>query len=162
MQVVNITDPGGNLTGALQAAAAAQQTKQGRARLALVAALGDTPGWFTPLSPEPGPKNYTAQEANQFEWFSQVDGPFIFALRAELEARAGGNPSWTTGVNYTTQLAMSADSAEVAALYKAAGLNLQCGPGDGPERHPDQRRPHGGAVRGAQRHLRRQDRPSRC
>jgi len=124
VQVVHITDPGGNLTGALQAAAAAQQTKQGRARLALVAALGDTPGWFTPLSAEPGPKDYTAQEANQFEWFSQVDGPFIFALRAELEARAGGNPSWTTGVDYTAQLAMSADSAEVAALYKAAGLDL--------------------------------------
>ena len=122
--VVDITNPGANLTGALTAAASAQQTAQGRARLALVAALGDTPGWFTPLSPEPGPKDFTAQEANQFEWFSQVDGPFIFALRAELEARAGGNVSWTTGVNYTTQLAMSADSTEVAALYKAAGLNL--------------------------------------
>ena len=122
--VVNITNPGANLTGALTAAANAQQNKQGQARLALVAALGDTPGWFTPLSPEPGPKDFTAQEANQFEWFSQVDGPFIFALRAELEARAGGNFSWTTGVNYTTQLAMSADSTEVAALYKAAGLSL--------------------------------------
>jgi pimeloyl-ACP methyl ester carboxylesterase len=124
VQVVNITNPGGNLTGALTAAASAQQTKQGRARMALVAALGDTPGWFTPLSPEPGRRNFTAQEANQYEWFSQVDGPFIFALRAELEARAGGNVSWTTGVNYTTQLAASADSTEVAALYKAAGLSL--------------------------------------
>jgi pimeloyl-ACP methyl ester carboxylesterase len=123
--VVNITDPGGNLTGALSAAAAAQQTKQGRARLALVAALADTPGWFTPLSKEPAPGNFTAQEANQYLWFSQVDGPFIFALRAELEARAGGNASWTTGVNFTTQLAESADSTEVAGLYKAAGLNLK-------------------------------------
>jgi pimeloyl-ACP methyl ester carboxylesterase len=122
--VVHITDPGGNLVGALQAAASAQQTPQGRARLALVAALADTPGWFTPLSPEPAPGDFAAQEANQFEWFSNVDGPFIFALRAELEFRAGGNPSWTTGVNYTTQLAMSADSTEVAGLYKAAGLNL--------------------------------------
>jgi pimeloyl-ACP methyl ester carboxylesterase len=122
--VVNITDPGANLTGAVTAAAKAQKTKRGRARLALVAALGDTPGWFTPTSPEPGPHNYGAQEANQYKWFSQVDGPFIFALRAELEARAGGNVSWTTGVDYTTQLAKSADSAEVAALYKAAGLNL--------------------------------------
>ena len=124
VSVVNITDPTANFQEASAAAGAAQQTKQGQARLALVAALGDTPGWFTPLSPEPGPKDYTAQEANQYDWFSQVDGPFIFALRAELEARAGGNPSWTTGVDYTTQLAMSADSAEVAALYKAAGLDL--------------------------------------
>jgi pimeloyl-ACP methyl ester carboxylesterase len=122
--VVHITDPGGNLTGALSAAANAQKTKQGRARLALSAALGDTPGWFTPLSPEPAPGNFAAQEANQYLWFSQVDGPFIFALRAELEARAGGNPSWNTGVNYFTQLAKSADMREVAALYQAAGLSL--------------------------------------
>jgi pimeloyl-ACP methyl ester carboxylesterase len=123
--VVHITDPGGNLTGALAAAASAQQTKQGRARLALSAALADTPGWFTPTSPEPGPRDFTAQQANQYLWFSQVDGPFIFALRAELEARAGGNPSWNTGVNYFTQLAKSIDMREVVALYKAAGLNLK-------------------------------------
>ena len=122
--VVHITDPGGNLTGALSAAANAQTTMQGRARLALSAALGDTPGWFTPLSPEPAPGNFAAQEANQYLWFSQVDGPFIFALRAELEARAGGNPSWNTGVNYFTQFAKSADMREVVALYQAAGLSL--------------------------------------
>jgi pimeloyl-ACP methyl ester carboxylesterase len=122
--VVNITDPGPNLAGALAAAAAAQQTKQGRARLALVAALADTPGWFTPLSKQPAPGNFAAQEANQYQWISGVDGVFGFELRAELEFRAGGNVSWTTGVNYTTQLAESADRAEVAGLYKAAGLNL--------------------------------------
>jgi len=48
----------------------------------------------------------------------------VFDLRAELEARAGGNPSWTTGVNYYLQLARSADLREVIALYRAAGLNL--------------------------------------
>jgi pimeloyl-ACP methyl ester carboxylesterase len=122
--VVHITDPGGNLTGALAAAQAAQQTKQGRARLALSAALADTPGWFTPTSPEPASGDFAGQEANQYLWFSQVDGPFIFALRAELEARAGGNPSWNTGVNYATQLAKSAERDEVVALYKAAGLDL--------------------------------------
>ena len=118
------TSPVPNLEGALAAAAAAQKTKQGRARLALVAALADTPGWFTPLSKEPAPGNFGAQEANQYKWLSGVDGFFIFLLRAELEARAGGNVSWTTGLNYTTQLAESADSAEVAGLYRAAGLNL--------------------------------------
>ena len=73
--------------------AAAQQTPQGRARLALIAALGDTPGWFTPLSPEPAATDYAAQEANQFLWDTQVTFPFIFAFRAELRpGRAGTRP----------------------------------------------------------------------
>jgi len=124
VQVVNITDPTTNLTAAETAAAGAQQTAQGRARLALAAALADTPGWFTPLSAEPAANDYTAQEANQFAWDTQVTFPFVFDFRAELESRAGGNPSWNTGVNYVTQLAKSADRSEVVALYKAAGLNL--------------------------------------
>ncbi len=123
--VTAITNPTGNLSLADSAAATAQQTAQGRARLALVAALADTPGWFTPLSPQPAPTDYVAQEANQFEWATQVDFPFAFALRAELEARAGGNPSWNTGVDYTKDLARSADAAEVRALYRAAGLDLR-------------------------------------
>ena len=124
VQVVNITNPSANLSGAEAAATTAQQTPQGRARLALAAALGDTPGWFTPLSPEPARGDVAGQEANQYQWDTQVDFPFIFAFRAELEARAGGNPSWNTGVNYFTQLARSADLGEVAALYHAAGLSL--------------------------------------
>jgi len=124
VQVVNITNPTANLTGAETAAATAQQTAQGRARLALAAALADTPGWFTPLSAEPAANDFTSQEANQYEWDSQVTFPFVFDFRAELESRAGGNPSWNTGVNYAAQLAKSADRSEVAALYKAAGLNL--------------------------------------
>jgi pimeloyl-ACP methyl ester carboxylesterase len=124
VQVVNITSPGTNLAGAEAAASAAQQTPQGRARLALTAALGDTPGWFTPLSAEPARSDVTGQEANQYQWDTQVDFPFIFAFRAELEARAGGNPSWNTGVNYFAQLAKSSDLSEVVALYHAAGLSL--------------------------------------
>jgi pimeloyl-ACP methyl ester carboxylesterase len=124
VQVVNITDPSANLASAVAAANAAQQTAQGRARLALAAALGDTPGWFTPLSREPAPTNFAGQEANQFLWDTQVDFPFIFAFRAELEARAGGNPSWNTGVNYFRDLAKSAELPEVVALYRAAGLSL--------------------------------------
>jgi pimeloyl-ACP methyl ester carboxylesterase len=123
IQVVNINDPS-NLTKGEAALAAAQKTKQGQARLALVAALGDTPGWFTPLSPEPAATDYAAQEQNQFEWDSQVTFPFVLAFRAELEARAGGNVSWNTGVNYVADLAKSADLKEVAALYRAAGLSL--------------------------------------
>jgi pimeloyl-ACP methyl ester carboxylesterase len=128
VQIVNITipptNPTANLQGAEAAAAAAQATPQGQARLALTAALGDTPGWFTPLSPEPAAKDFTSQEANQFKWESQVDFPFAFFLRAELEGRAGGNPSWNTGVDYVRDLRKSSDFGEVKALYKAAGLSL--------------------------------------
>jgi hypothetical protein len=124
VQVVNITDPKANLAGAEAAAAAAQQTAAGQARLALSAALGDTPGWFTPLSPEPAANDFAGQEHNQFLWQSQVDFPFVFDFRAELEGRAGGNPSWTIGVNFAQQLRESSDFAEVQALYQAAGLNL--------------------------------------
>jgi pimeloyl-ACP methyl ester carboxylesterase len=124
VQVVNITNPTANLQGAEEAAAKAQATPQGRARLALVAALGDTPGWFTTGSPEPAANDYAGQEANQYDWASQVTFPFVFAFRAELEARAGGNPSWNTGVNYFNDLAKSADLREVLGLYQAAGLSL--------------------------------------
>src|SRR5215468_9543330 len=124
LQVVHITNPPANLALAESILASAQATPQGRARLALVSALGDTPGWFTPLSPEPAATDYASQEANQFAWGSQVTFPFAFAFRAELEARAGGNPSWNTGVNYLADLAKSADFSEVVALYRAAGLSL--------------------------------------
>ncbi len=125
LQVVDITDPDGNLNNAEQILYAASTTAQGQARVALAAALGDLPGWFDPVSPEPARTDYAAQIANQFLWLSEVDFPFIFALRAELEARAGGNPSWNTGVDYEEHLKHSVDYAEVRALYAAAGLSLE-------------------------------------
>ena len=125
VQVTGITNPTANLQGAEAAASSAQGTARGQARLALSAALGDTPGWFTPLSPEPAANDFAAQEANQFQWDANVDFPFIFDFRAELEARAGGNPSWNTGVDYFHQMAKSADLSEVRALYHAAGLSLR-------------------------------------
>src|SRR5579872_7239326 len=69
LQVVHITNPSQNLGLAEAFLSAAQATPQGRARLALVAALGDTPGWFIPTAPEPPQKDYADREANQFLWF---------------------------------------------------------------------------------------------
>ena len=125
LQLVHITNPTGNLNLAESILAAAQATPEGKARIALAAAVGDLPGWFTPGSPEPAANDFNTQEANQFLWLSKVDGPFVFALRAELEFRAGGNPSWNTGVDYAEQLERSIDKAEVRALYKQAGLSLE-------------------------------------
>jgi len=124
LQLVNITDPVGNLQLADHVITLAHATPQGRARLALVAAVGDLPGWFTPGSPEPARTDYSAREQNQFLWSSLVDFPFLFALRQELEIRAGGNPSWNTGVDYREQLERSINRDEVKALYRQAGLNL--------------------------------------
>ncbi len=124
LQLVHITNPTANLGLSEQVLFAAQQSPQGRARIALAAAVGDLPGWFDRASAEPAATDYAAQEANQFTWITRVDAPFLFALRAELELRAGGNPSWNTGVNYSKQLGRSIDNAEVQALYLQAGLSL--------------------------------------
>ena len=127
MQLVNITNANAdaNLTLAEGILAAAQATPQGRARIALAAALSDIPGWFVPTSPEPAPTDFTSQEANQFLWDQQIDFPFVFAFRAELEARAGGNVSWNTDVDYRKQFEKSVDRDEVWALYQTAGLSLE-------------------------------------
>ncbi|HLQ10016.1 MAG TPA: hypothetical protein VK134_00330, partial [Ktedonobacteraceae bacterium] len=85
---------------------------------------GDIPGWFDPALPEPASTDYATQESNQYLWESKIDFLFAFFGRAELEARGGGNPSWNTDVNYRVQLEHSADSNEVRALYKQAGLSL--------------------------------------
>jgi pimeloyl-ACP methyl ester carboxylesterase len=124
LQLVNITNPAANLQLAEGLLAAAAGTPQGRARLSLVAALADTPGWFTPLSAEPAPTDFADQQMNQFLWAQMVDFPFAFAFRAELEFRAQGNPSWNTDVDYRVQFEHSADAGEVQALYAQAGLNL--------------------------------------
>src|SRR5260370_2318011 len=124
LPVVHITNPATAFKQAESVLVSAQNSLQGRARTALFAALGDIPGWFNPASPEPASTDYATQENNQFLWENNVDFFFAFVGRAELEFRAGGNPSWNTGVDYRVQLAPSVDSREVAALYKQAGLSL--------------------------------------
>jgi pimeloyl-ACP methyl ester carboxylesterase len=126
-KLVNFTagDVAANFAAATQALAVAQGTPQGRARIALSAALADIPGWFDPASPEPAANDYKTQEENQYAWDNNPDFLFGFFGRFELEIRAGGNFSWNTGVDYRDQLARSTDRAEVKALYKAAGLDLK-------------------------------------
>ena len=125
LQVAHITNPFGNYLLSDQIVTQAQATPAGRARIALAGAINNLPGWYDPATPEPGPHDYAAREFNQFLWLKSPDLVFSFAFRAELEARAGGNPSWNTGVDYRRQLARSIDRDEVVALYEAAGLSLE-------------------------------------
>jgi pimeloyl-ACP methyl ester carboxylesterase len=125
LQVVNITDPLANFVNAGTVLNNAQATPEGRARIALVAALADSPGWVEPLLPQPNPTDYASLEANQQISLGGFDFLLYFYLRAELENRASGNPSWNTGVDYEKQLKLSVDYAEVLALYEQAGLSLE-------------------------------------
>jgi pimeloyl-ACP methyl ester carboxylesterase len=124
LQLVGITDPQANTQLASQIFTTASASPEGQARIALIAALGDLPGWFDPGGAQPAATDYASQQAAQARWESQVDFPFEFSYRSELEQRAGGNPSWNTGVDYAHQLAISASAAEVTALYQSAGLDL--------------------------------------
>ncbi len=126
LQVANIGgNPFVNFGISLNILNAALTTPQGRAKLALSTALGDTPGWFDPGAPEPAEDDFAAQQANQAAWANSPDFIFVFAFRAELEFRAGGNPSWNTGVDYREQFRHSANREEVRALYTSAGLDLE-------------------------------------
>ncbi|GAC1507672.1 MAG: alpha/beta hydrolase [Candidatus Dormibacteraceae bacterium] len=104
---------------------AAQGRREGRAHIALAAAMNNIPGWFEPADAEPAADDWVAREANQYAWISGINLLFGFLGRAELEARAGGEFSWNTGVDYHEQLAHSTGRAEVQALYAAAGLDLE-------------------------------------
>ncbi len=123
LEMVHIANPGQDYAITSATLATAQTTAQGQARIALVSALADTPGWFDPTTPEPAPTDYTTQEANQYLW-AQSGLPASFFGRLELEFRAGGNPSFNAGVNYAHNLKHSRNYAEVQALYAAAGLSL--------------------------------------
>jgi hypothetical protein len=83
----------------------------------------DLPGWLGAGNPRPPRQDVAAQEAAQYE---HVKTTILFGLvlRADQEARVGGNPSTNVGVDYDQQLRRSSSDQEVRALYRAAGLSL--------------------------------------
>ncbi|MDG4857880.1 prolyl oligopeptidase family serine peptidase [Streptomyces sp. T-3] len=103
---------------------AAQGTAQGRARIALAAALHNIPGYNQPSQTEPAPADWDTQQANQYAAIKGLIQLPAFSWRQESESRAGGNPSWNTGVDYTAMLHRSPLYKQVTALYKKAGLPL--------------------------------------
>lgn len=124
LQLVDIADAVANVELAHRALDSAQSTPQGRARIALAAAVGNIPGWFGVTDQEPAPHDAAARERAQHRWFREADFGVFFGMRAELERRAGGNPSWNIGVDYPSLLRNSIGHGQVAALYDGAGLDL--------------------------------------
>lgn len=124
LQLVNITDREANLQEALSILEQAQATPEGRARIALAAAMATIPGWYDPALPRPADDDHAAQEHAQYEWFRGIDWMVFLGARAVLEQRAGGNISWNTGVDYRHLLDQSGCRDQVNSLYAAAGLDL--------------------------------------
>jgi hypothetical protein len=122
LQLTTITDSAANVRLALRVAGDAQRTAAGRARLALASAVGGIPGWTPGAAGPPGTPGDV--EAGQYRYWLTSGVRFFFGYRAELEARAGGSPSWNTGVDYGAELRASGLAGEVDALYRAAGLRL--------------------------------------
>jgi pimeloyl-ACP methyl ester carboxylesterase len=126
LQLTHISDPGANLGLGAQIFGGALQTPEGRARLALVASLADTSDWLSPGSPQPDPKDLITRFENEMGYLQTFILPFSLGdLRADLEHKAGGNPSWNLGVNYKKQLEKASNRDLVEALYQQAGLSLE-------------------------------------
>ncbi|MEB8337450.1 alpha/beta fold hydrolase [Streptomyces endophyticus] len=103
----------------------AQASPEGRARIALAAALHNIPGWNQESQARPAPDDWDAQQANQYTAVKGLLKVAAFNRRQDSEARSGGNTSWNTGVDYARLLARSSVSKEVGELYRKAGLSLR-------------------------------------
>ncbi|GAA0244663.1 alpha/beta hydrolase [Actinomadura nitritigenes] len=123
LDLVGIKDPQTNTTNARRALGAALDDPRGRARLALAAALADIPGRYASRAPAPGT---VAGQVEQQTYYAAYDrGAFWGLNRTDIEQRAGGNPSWNTGVDYRTLLARSTQKQLVKRAYREAGLSLR-------------------------------------
>ncbi|MBO2463578.1 alpha/beta hydrolase family protein [Actinomadura violacea] len=123
LDLVRIKDPQKNTTNARRALGAALDNPQGRARLALAAALADIPGRYAARAPAP---DTVAGQVEQQAYYAAYDrGAFWGLNRTDIEQRAGGNPSWNTGVDYRTLLARSTQKQLVKRAYSEAGLSLR-------------------------------------
>ncbi|TDE56345.1 hypothetical protein E1295_11240 [Nonomuraea mesophila] len=118
----------------IDALAAAQRTPEGRARIALAAAIGQLPAWGRNPdgSTPPPPDSRDADALEEGAYLALAGGPLPYVGQAMSSRRqimevAGGNPSWNTGVDYARQLRL-ADPAlrrAVGKLYEAAGVKLE-------------------------------------
>jgi pimeloyl-ACP methyl ester carboxylesterase len=120
LRLVNTVDDRANGAVAQAILRDAMLTPQGRARVALAAALAQIPGWTDPAAPEPKADAYDDQLEQQAKAF--VMG--VFLPRADQERRAGGVFSWNTDVDYAEQLRVGGRRPAVQALYAKAGLDL--------------------------------------
>jgi pimeloyl-ACP methyl ester carboxylesterase len=106
------------------AVSSAQSTVAGRARIALSAALLNESDWTTGPTP-PAANDYAGQETQEEEMLTSGQLPFIESGRYMISLAEGGDSGYNVGVDYGALIRDSPYYAQIKALYKAAGLNLQ-------------------------------------
>jgi pimeloyl-ACP methyl ester carboxylesterase len=104
------------LKAALQRATA---SAEGRARLALVAALLNTPAELDGIDADSPEALAAAQAKLVLETL-----PTVIERRHTIVNAAGGDSGWTAGVDYATLLQSSAQRQLVERMYATAGLDL--------------------------------------
>ncbi|QIG38868.1 prolyl oligopeptidase family serine peptidase [Microbacterium sp. 4R-513] len=98
-----------------------QKTPEGRARVALAAALFHLSDGV-PIAE--ATKDTAVQQESLYNQLLGTIG-FVTPGRFDIEATAGGNATWNVGVDYGKLFAHSEDRALVAELYREAGLDLK-------------------------------------
>jgi dienelactone hydrolase len=124
IDLVHPRDPEASTAALQQAVDEAVTTSQGRARLALAAAMNNVTGWWSALQPRPtDPDEVIRQQALWLRnaYIGGFGGPIA---HADLEAKVGGNPAFNIGVDYRRQLARSSQSQAVKDAYRRAGQDL--------------------------------------
>lgn len=121
IELVGLTDEASSNAAARAVLDEAQETPQGRARIALAATMADIPGWTMAGDGRPGDDDYLAQQTQQYGIFMAT----VFSPRQDLEALAGGAFSWNTDVDYTEIYENSEMREQIEWLYADAGLDLE-------------------------------------
>ncbi len=122
LEVVRVTDPAANETRAVAAVESALGTGLGRARLALANAVAGIPAWSRVHEPRP---TGVAEAVEQAAVHDRTVARSLAwgSVRADIETRAGGNPSWNTGVDYRVLLERASQRDLVLAAYREAGVS---------------------------------------
>ncbi len=124
LELVKAADPQHSVAVLDQGVQTALTTPEGRAKLALIGAIGGLPPWASAHSPRPT----DLEEAIRAQaWWTE--SAYVLTLgptgRQDIERRAGGNPSFNVGVDYTRELALSGLQSFVTQAYAGTTANLQ-------------------------------------
>ncbi|MCA5893697.1 hypothetical protein LEP48_10085 [Isoptericola sp. NEAU-Y5] len=124
IELVDAEDAPASRDALVAALGAAVETPTGRARISLIASLGNVTGWYE--MNEPRPRTLEERARGQAQW---LIGAYTLGLgptgRAELESTLGGNPNSTDLDGLRARLARSGAAPAVVASYARAGLDLR-------------------------------------